>query len=41
MVGAFGLLNQLLPETYADSVRWTDIFSDVGLYRTREVEAVE
>ena len=38
-VGSFGLLNQLLPETYKDEVRWTDIFSDVRLYQTRSVEA--
>ncbi len=38
-VGEFGLLNQLLPETYKDSIRWTDIFSDVRLYNTRMVEA--
>jgi len=38
-VGAFGLLQQLLPETYVDSAHWTDIFSDPRLYRTREVEA--
>lgn len=38
-VGAFGLLQQLLPEAYVDSARWTDIFSDPRLYLTRQVEA--
>jgi hypothetical protein len=37
-VGAFGLLQQLLPETFADDVRWTDIFSDPRLYPTMQVE---
>ncbi len=36
-VGAFGLLNQMLPETYRDNVRWTDIFSDRRLYQTSAV----
>jgi hypothetical protein len=40
-VGAFGLLQQLLPETFVDDVRWTDIFSDPRLYQTRRVEAPE
>lgn len=38
-VGAWGLLNQLLSDVYPDSVKWTDIFSDPRLYRTRQVEA--
>ncbi|MCF7838876.1 MAG: hypothetical protein K9N49_09635 [Candidatus Marinimicrobia bacterium] len=38
-IGAFGLLNQLLPHVYHDNVSWTDIFSDRRLYRTAEVEA--
>lgn len=38
-VGAFGLLQQLLPETCVDDVRWTDIFSDRRLYQTAAVEA--
>ena len=38
--GAFGLLQQLLPETFVDDARWTDIFSDARLYQTREVEQV-
>jgi hypothetical protein len=37
-VGCFGLLNQLLPDEYVASVRWTDIFSDPRLYLVREVE---
>lgn len=41
IVGAFGLLNQLSPEAYADSAAWTDIFSDRRLYRVREVEVLE
>jgi unsaturated rhamnogalacturonyl hydrolase len=39
-VGSFGLLNQLLPAEYRDSVRWTDIFSDPQLYQTRTVEVL-
>jgi hypothetical protein len=40
-VGAFGLLQQLLPDTYRDTVQWTDIFSDARLYQTRKVEVSE
>lgn len=40
-VGSFGLLRQLLPETFVDDVRWTDIFSDVRLYQTGLVEVRE
>ncbi|MEQ1748280.1 MAG: hypothetical protein ABL974_02575 [Prosthecobacter sp.] len=40
-VGAWGLLNQLLPEAFADTRPWTDIFSDVRLYQTQHVEALE
>jgi len=39
-VGAFGLLNQMMPQTYVDSVSWTDIFSDPRLYQTRAVEVL-
>jgi len=39
-VGAFGLLQQLLPEAYPDPATWTDIFSDRRLYRTAAVEAL-
>jgi len=39
-VGAFGLLNQMMPEKYADAVRWTDIFSDPRLYQTQAVEVL-
>ncbi len=39
LLGAFGLLQQLLPEAYPDTAKWTDIFSDRRLYRTSEVEA--
>ena len=38
-VGAFGLLQQLLPESFVDDARWTDIFSDPRLYQTTAVEA--
>ena len=37
-LGAFGLLQQLLPETFVDDARWTDIFSDPRLYQTAAVE---
>jgi len=40
-IGAFGLLQQLLPHTFVDDVRWTDIFSDPRLYQTRLVEVLE
>jgi len=40
-VGAFGLLQQLLPELHHDTVKWTDIFSDPRLYQTAAVEAQE
>lgn len=39
-VGAFGLLNQLLPDIYHDTLSWTDIFSDKRLYRTEDVNAL-
>lgn len=38
--GAFGGLQQLLPDEFSDDRRWTDIFSDRRLYRTREVEVL-
>ncbi len=38
MVGTFGLLQQLLPERFYDSVAWSDIFSDIRLYNTAAVE---
>jgi hypothetical protein len=41
VAGAFGLLQQLLPETFVDTARWTDIFSDRRLYRTDRVERIE
>ena len=37
-VGAFGLLQQLLPDEFVDDARWTDIFSDARLYQTATVE---
>jgi hypothetical protein len=40
-VGAFGLLQQLLPETFVDDAQWTDILSDPRLYRTRQVEVLD
>jgi len=39
-VGAWGLLNQLAPSTYADTARWSDIFSDRRLYQTAAVEVL-
>lgn len=40
-VGTFGLMQQLLPEQYTDSVQWTDIFSDLRFYQTHNVECDE
>lgn len=40
-VGAFGLLQQLLPQTFLDNSHWTDIFSDSRLYQTRLVEVAD
>jgi hypothetical protein len=37
-VGAFGGLQQLLPDEFVDDVSWSDIFSDRRFYRTRDVE---
>lgn len=37
-VGAFGLLQQLDPKAFRDSVSWSDIFSDARFYRTADVE---
>lgn len=39
--GAFGLLNQLLPDIYHDVRPWTDIFSDRRLYQTAAVEVLD
>ena len=38
LASTFGLLNQLLPETFTDSAKWLDIFSARMLYRTNSVE---
>lgn len=38
LVGTFGLLQHLQPDRFVDSVKWSDIFSDRQLYRTKEVE---
>jgi hypothetical protein len=38
MSGCFGLLQQLDPGTFRDSVQWTDIFSDARFYDTAAVE---
>ncbi len=38
MVGTFGLLQKMLPNRFIDTVQWTDIFSDIQLYNTAEVE---
>lgn len=37
--GTLGLLRQLLPGRFPDSVAWSDIFSDPRLYRTAEADA--
>jgi hypothetical protein len=39
-VGCFGLLQQLDPERFRDTVRWTDIFSDIRFYQTDKVETL-
>ncbi len=36
-IGAVGLLNQLDPEKFSDSISWTDIFSDPRLYQVAAV----
>ena len=38
VAGAFGGLQQLLPDEFVDDVSWSDIFSDRRFYRTRDVE---
>lgn len=38
LAGALGLLNQLDPERFHDTVHWSDIFSDVRLYDTASIE---
>ena len=40
-VGGLGLLNQLDPERFRDSAKWTDIFSDRRLYDTCSVECLQ
>jgi hypothetical protein len=37
-VGELGLLQQLDPNRFPDTVKWTDIFSEVRLYNTKDVE---
>ncbi|PCJ56553.1 MAG: hypothetical protein COA79_18515 [Planctomycetota bacterium] len=39
IVGEMGLLNQLDPERFVDDIQWSDIFSDIKLYNTKDVEA--
>lgn len=39
IVGTFGLLQSLLPDQFIGSSQWTDIFSDIQLYNTKNVEA--
>jgi hypothetical protein len=39
-VSTFGLLQQLLPSEYHDTVKWTDIFNDTHLYQTQKVEVI-
>lgn len=38
IVGTFGLLQQLIQDRFYDTVKWSDIFSDVKLYDTATVE---
>jgi len=38
VAGEIGLLQQLSPQRFSDTVAWTDIFSDPRFYRTGEVE---
>jgi len=38
LASSFGCLNQLIPDTFYDSVKWSDIFSSRALYRTDMVE---
>ena len=40
LVGTFGLLQKLLPERFEDQRTWSDIFSDLQLYNTAAVEAI-
>jgi len=40
LASTYGLLYQLLPDVFVDSVAWTDIFSARLLYQTSLVEAV-
>ena len=40
VVGILGLLNQMDPQTFRDSIKWTDIFSDIRLYQIEAVEVV-
>jgi hypothetical protein len=40
-LGELGLLNQLNPVRFYDTVKWTDIFSDARLYDTRSVECLK
>lgn len=41
MVGELGLLQQLDPPRFPDTVKWTDIFSDARLYDTKDVECTK
>ena len=41
LVGTFGLLQQLLPDRFNDTIQWTDIFSNIRLYQTSEVEVLD
>jgi hypothetical protein len=41
MVGELGLLQQLDPDRFKDTVKWTDIFSDIRLYNTKDVECTK
>jgi hypothetical protein len=39
LIGTLALLQELAPESFRDTVRWSDIFSDRRFYRTDLVEA--
>jgi hypothetical protein len=40
-VGAFRLLQQLVPKTFVEDGRWTALFSDERLDQTRQVEFLD
>ncbi|HPO12032.1 MAG TPA: hypothetical protein PLI09_01200 [Candidatus Hydrogenedentes bacterium] len=40
-IGGLGLLHQLDPERFHDTVKWSDIFSDARFYDTQSVECLK